>query len=245
MKWMPPALAEGVKDDADTLAWLHDAELRPAFVHALKHVQFPSNLALLPQRDDTRAAWEAMARAVAGLHAHPAAAEIDGLAADYAEIYLTGALGVSPYESFWTDDDHLICQDAMFELRALYAGLGFATADWRRRPDDHLVLQLLYVGEAARAAKTPDDWRTLGKALDRHLLQWLEAFCGRVAARSGSGFYVALAVLTWAWLETLRDLIADRLGEPRPDLATLRARPAERAIAAAPIHFVPGTAPSW
>lgn len=242
----PSSLAQAVRDDAEALAWLHDAELSLTALNALKHLQFPANLALLPNREDTRTAWDLMAKAVKALPENPGVAEINGMAADYAEVYLTGGLGVSPFESFWTDDDHLICQDSMFELRELYADLGLATADWRKRPDDHLVLQLLYVGEAALAATSREDWRKLGDALDRHLLQWLPEFSARIAARSGSDFYSALAVLTWGWLETLRDVIADRLGETRPDLATLRAKPENRAIPAVPIHFVPGGAgPSW
>lgn len=244
MRTAATPLATGILEDAGTLAWLHDAELTAASVKTLKLLSFPANLSLLPLREDTRAAWSLMAAAVAELPGHPDGRTLDDLAADYAEIYLTGALGASPYESVWTDDDGLICQDAMFEMRTLYAELGLASASWRQRPDDHLVLQLLYLGEAAAVAREPDDWRKLGRALDQHLLQWLPAFAGRIAQRGGSAFYVALAALTCAWLETLRDLIAERLEEPRPDLASVRSKPAAPATVI-PLHFVPGTGPSW
>ncbi|MGZ8219633.1 molecular chaperone TorD family protein [Methylomagnum sp.] len=79
---------------------------------------------------------------VAALQAAPDTAFLDDLAADFAAIYLTGAFGASPYESYWLSDDHLICQDAMFDMRTLYAGAGLKVPDWRMRPDDHLVFQL-------------------------------------------------------------------------------------------------------
>jgi hypothetical protein len=33
----------------------------------------------------------------------------------FRRIYLTGAFGASPCESYWLSDDHLVCQDAMFD----------------------------------------------------------------------------------------------------------------------------------
>ena len=81
---------------------------------------------------------------------------MDDLAADFAAIYLTGALGASPYESYWLSDDHLICQDAMFDMRTLYAEAGLKVPDWRMRPDDHLVFQLQFLARllSRRRART-------------------------------------------------------------------------------------------
>jgi hypothetical protein len=63
-------------------------------------------------------------------------------------------------------------------------------------------------------------------------------------------FYAALALLTDAWLQQVRDLDrGDHLGEPRPSREEIAARlgsqrEAERT--AVPIAFMPGAAgPSW
>lgn len=239
-------IVDGICDDVRTLAMLHDAELSCGALQTLKEINFPDSMSLLPWGKDGRMARQAMREAIAALPDDAGERDLDELAADYAEIYITGALGASPYESVWTDDDHLICQDAMFELRALYARLGFATPNWRKRPDDHLVLQLLYIAEAAVAARTPVDWRNLANALDMHLMQWLPEFSARIVARSRSQFYTSLAVLTCTWIETLRSLIAAYLGEPRPQRETLRKPRRSQQHEVAPIHFVPGTSgPSW
>ncbi|MBK9595928.1 MAG: molecular chaperone TorD family protein [Rhodocyclales bacterium] len=165
----------------------------------------------------------------------------DRLAADYAAIYLTAAYGASPCESAWIDEDHLVCQDAMFQLREIYLSAGLAAADWRRRSDDHLVLQLAYLSHAARSAETVAEWRSIARFMDEHLLRWLPDFAARVSCRCESAFYAGLAVLTHAWCDEFRDLLAAQLGEPRPgrEEVELRMKPS-RATESAPIAFRAG-----
>jgi TorA maturation chaperone TorD len=235
-----------IAEDAESLAALHDRELTADMIAALHEAGFPAGLGLLPATPEAISAWQMMAAALADLPAAPDGALLDDLAAEYAAIYLTGALGASPSESVWTDDDHLVCQAAMFQLRDLYAASGLATPDWRQRPDDHLVLQLLYIAHVASTATTADHWRALATMLDEHPLRWITAFAGRVATRSSAHFYAGLAVLTAAWLESLRDLIARHLGEPRPSRAEIeeRLRPVVAPLEQ-PVAFMPGCGPSW
>ncbi|MBK9446653.1 MAG: molecular chaperone TorD family protein [Betaproteobacteria bacterium] len=234
-----------IAEDAESLASLHDRELTPRFFAALREARFPECLGLMPATVPTTAAWRAMRYTLSLQPATPNAHWFDNLAADYAAIYLTNAYGASPLESVWLDDDHLSCQDAMFELRAIYAAAGLATRNWRQRPDDHLVLQLLYVSHAARNADTPDDWRALAHMLDEHLLRWIDDFASRIVARSEASFYAALAVLTSAWLDTLRTLIAAHLKEARPTREEIEMRmksPVEDKVV--PLAFMPGLGPT-
>jgi TorA maturation chaperone TorD len=190
-----------------------------------------------------------MRAAVSGLPAEPPASFLDELAADFAAIYLTGAYGASPSESFWLSDDHLVCQEAMFDLRALYAASGLAAPDWRMRPDDHLVFQLQFVARYLELALSDDDWRSLASFLDFHLLRWLPNFSSRIAARCDTAFYGALVILTNSWCQQLRDLIADMLDEVRPSQEEIEEQlRAQRGAMPAPepVHFVPGMhGPSW
>jgi putative dimethyl sulfoxide reductase chaperone len=243
-------IAEAIADDAESLAALHDRELTAAMIAALREANFPAGLGLVPMTAEAIAAWRAMADGVTELPRMPDAATLDDLAAEYAAIYLTGAYGASPCESVWTDDDHLTCQAAMFQWRDIHAAAGLATPDWRQRPDDHLVLQVLYVANAARRTATADfsndSWRKLAQVLDEHTLRWLPDFAARVAARSASSFYAGLAVLTAAWLDTVRDLIAAQLNEPRPSREELEARlQPTTTCSPIPVAFMPGTGPSW
>ncbi len=235
-------MAEALAEDAEALAALHDRELTAETLDALREVDFPQNLGLLPAGERSLEAWRLMAAALQETDA----AQLDLLAADYAAIYLTGAYGASPCESVWTDDDHLVCQEAMFALRGIYAAAGLAAEDWRRRPDDHLVLQLLYLAHALRRAAGADELRRLAAMLDEHLLRWLPDFAARVAARAETPFFAVLGRLTFAWCEQLRDLLAEILGEPRPTREEIEARlRPQRRDESAPLAYMPGAAPSW
>jgi putative dimethyl sulfoxide reductase chaperone len=241
----PTDIVEALADDAQTLALIHDCELTATMFAELRAIGFPENLALLPAGERSREAWRVMADALTRPEASADPAELDRLAADFAAIYLTAAYGASPYESAWTDEDHLVCQDSMFQLRDIYQAAGLAAADWRRRADDHLVLQLAFVAHAARRAATTDDWRLLAKVLDEHLLRWLADFCAAVVKRCDTQFYAGLAMVTTAWCDGFRDLLATRLGEPRPSREEIEARlkPAA-AVRSEPIHFVPALGPT-
>lgn len=239
--------AIALAEDAATLAVLHDRELTLPVARELAAIGFPSNLALLPSGAERSEAFALMRTAVGGL-LHPDDL-IDDLAADFAAIYLTGAYGASPCESVWLSDEHLICQDAMFELRDLYTACGFAVPDWRKRPDDHLVFQLQFLARRLAAVRDDADLRALAAFLDEHLLRWLPDFAARVAARCEQQFYAALAILTNSWCQQLRDALAKHLDEARPtdeEIAErLQPRSHSRPVAV-PVSFVPGgAAPSW
>lgn len=243
------AIGEALAEDALTLACLHDVEASTPTVRSLKAVGFPDNLALVPAGRAAQQGHEMMRAALAALPDTLETGLLDGLAADYAAIYLTGAHGASPCESYWLSDDHLVCQDAMFELRKLYAASGLKAPDWRKRPDDHLVFQLQYLARRLQAASAADDWRAIGYFLDHHLLRWLPDFAQRVAGRGDTLFYVALASLTCAWCDGLRELIAGELTEPRPTAEAIENSLSGRRVAEVveqPLRFVPGAAgPSW
>jgi TorA maturation chaperone TorD len=243
-------VAEAIAEDAEALAALHDRELTFALADLLRESGFPNSLGLIPTTEAALAAWQTMAEGVSLLPTNADDQRAwDDLAAEYAAIYLTGAYGASPYESVWTDDDRLTCQGAMFELREIYHQAGLMAANWRQRPDDHLVLQLLYIAHAARHAASVEDWRALATMLDEHLLRWVGQFAARITERSSSLFYVGLANLTVAWLETVRDLLAHALQEPRPLPAEIEERLLARRkseIEPQPVSFFPGVGgPSW
>ena len=235
-------MAEALADDAEALAALHDRELNAELLATLRNIGFPDNLGLLPAGARSMEAWRLMS---AGLPLAPDATTLDQLAVDYAAIYLTGAYGASPCESVWTDDDHLACQAAMFALREIYAAAGLVAEDWRRRPDDHLVLQLLYIARTLRCATGTEALQRLAAMMDEHLLRWLPDFAERVTSRCETPFYAVLAGLTFAWCEQLRELIAERLGEPRLTRKDIEARVKPQRVESAPLAYMPGTSPSW
>lgn len=241
-------LRAALADDLDALARLHDRELDAPTVAALRETGFPDSLALIPVGKAGAAAIAEMRIAVAGLTGDARSLEL--LAADYAGIFLNGACAASPYESVWLHDEHLACQQPMFELRELYAQAGLRVDDWRKRYDDHLALQFQFLAHRLRNDSGADTLAALGRVLEAHVGFWYPDFAARVAARCDSAFYRALVILTSAWLARLAEVIAEICGvpaTPREELAArIRAKFAQEAAGVAPLKFMPGAAgPSW
>ena len=231
--------------DLTYLAALHNAELDDELLGRLRDAGFPDALGLNLAGDTGRAARDLLARSLAGL-APPMGLEArDELAADYAAIYLTYALHASPCESVWLDQENLAMQAPMFQVRDFYRHHRLAAADWRTRPDDHLVLELHFLACLLRDDH-PLALPEAARFLDEHLLRWLPRFAERVAARCATPFYAGAARLTAAYCDELRDLLAELLGDPRPSPEAVEARMQPRpGPNAAPLQNMPGLAPSW
>lgn len=245
---MKPELCDPLAEDLDALIRLHDRELDAETVTALKVVDFPMNLALLPEGPSGDGIVATLRAALGELEAPPTTEQLDLLAADFAAIYLNSSYGSSPYESVWVTDEHLVAQQPMFEWRQLLADDGFEAGDWRRRYDDHLVLQLQWL--QGRLRRHRDDWEGTAAVLDEHLLYWLVDWALRVEARADTPFYAGLAGLTVHWLQRFRELLADMFDlkvPPRAEVAAkVRAKFKVEAESIAPIKFMPGVnGPSW
>jgi TorA maturation chaperone TorD len=242
-------IAAALSDDVATLALLQEREATPPLLAELKRIRFPENLGMVPRDKRSREVFDFMREVVLAMPEVAGVSLLDTLAADFSAIYLTGALDASPSESFWLSDDHLVCQDAMFDMREIYAADGLAVPDWRMRPDDHLVFQLQFVARRLAGISSDQQWLSLACLLDHHLLRWLPDFTRRVSVRCDTPFYSALVLLTDVWCQQLRDLIALHLGEARPSSEELEEilRPQRnQEIVAQPIHFMPGIGgPSW
>jgi len=108
---------EHAAEDLELLAALHDREPDAATLEGLRKLDFPRDLGLYLAGEEGLRALELMTQALAALPPHPGNADLNELAADYASIYLNHGIQASPEESVWLDDDHLICQDSMFQVR--------------------------------------------------------------------------------------------------------------------------------
>ncbi len=176
---------------------------------------------------------------------------LDDLATDFADIYLNGSLHATPSESAWLDEDGLVCQKPMFEVRECYEKHELGVPDWHKMADDHLVNELLFVAfllDEASATDRPELLEEASRFMDDHLLLWLPQFCHRVANRCRTPFYAYLALMTQTETSALRKLLAEVTGLPVPDPEALEHSRQQRQAQQAdtqPMHYYPGTAPSW
>lgn len=239
-------LRAAVSEDLLTLALLHDRELDRALIHTLWHDCYEGFLGL---RLEGRRSAEALSLLREGLTEIPTElcqATLDRLAADYADIYLTYGLRAAPCESVWMDDDNLTLQEPTFQVRAWYRRYGLAVTDWRKRSDDHLVYELRFLAHLLDGEGEGADLTEVTRFMDEHPLRWVSQFAERVAARCETRFYAGLALLTAAYLEELRDLLAEITGTTRPSAealsASLAPNPGPGELEG---PYLPGVAPSW
>jgi hypothetical protein len=134
------AFCEAVAGDLQLLASLHDVEPDAEYLGALRRHGIEERLGL---KLESERAHQALTVLLEGLNVLPKVldrATLDELATDFASIYLTHAIQASPQESVWIDEEHLVCQESMFQVRAWYEQYGLGASDWRKRPDDHLAV---------------------------------------------------------------------------------------------------------
>lgn len=241
---------ETLVSDLRLLSDLHAIELDADRIELLKQINFPVELSLVPSNDALDLALHQMEECIKQWQSIDSNDLIDALATDYADIYLNGTIQAHPSESPWLDDEGLVCQQPMFDVRQLYAEHGLAVPNWRRMADDHIVNELLFISFLFEQAGKGDSHKYLMEAarfMDQHLLKWVAQFGNRVAARCGTPFYAVLALLTSEYTEQIRNLLASVLNYPHApeDSADATATSPRTANGFPPTAYCPGTAPSW
>ena len=241
-------LSAAIAADLRLLAGLQGKELTADQLGRLRAHPFQEYLGLMFRSEAGASGLAALDDALAAMASDDKAtdgvpATIDLLAADYADIYLTGRFRTAPSESAWTHPEGLERQEAMFTVRSWYRRFGLEVENWRVRPDDHLVVELEFVAHLLESEPAAEGVVRAGSFLDRHLLMWAPAFYARVAARAATPYYAALATLGAAYLEEARLALEELSGQPREK----RASPGDekRPTEAEPRPYFPGAAPSW
>lgn len=244
-----PAETELWVDLLGLIVRLHDREADLPLLVGLRDADIAGALAgLLAQSSDPGAA-AGFRQALDELGDNPPEAALDQLACDFADVYLTHGLRISPSGSVWLTEEHLERQQPMFDVRAWYEHYGIAVPDWRCRADDHVVHELQFV-QHLLALGDGDGLADAALFMDRHLLPWVPDFCRAIEERALSAFHRAAARLTRAVLEMLRRWLEARTGIDSTVVDHAFAREQDRARKAAEVKqvarpFVPGLAESW
>lgn len=235
-----------VAEDLTILASLHDKEPDQTQIDQLKGMDFPFCLTIIPDSGPGAEAMALLQQALEEFSSTIDSNTLDYLAADYAGIYLNHSISTSPEESVWIDEDSLICQDTMFQVRDWYKKYGLGIPDWRLRPDDHLVYQLQFLSWMLTQNNTKDSLQQLAVFMDEHLLRWVGNFGERVLVRCDTQYFAGLAAITAAYCEELRDIIAEILQQERPSREEIdeRMKPGQTKPEEMPVQFVPGMGPA-
>jgi len=240
----PAAFAglEAAADRLDVLIRLHDREVDAELLEGLRAADVATWFGELLATPEGSEAAAALGAALQALPAPVSDAQLDDLAAEYADVYLTHGYRVSPSGSVWLTEDHLERQMPMFEVRDWYAHYDITVPDWRVRADDHLVHELQFLSFLLRRNSQVSACDA-ARFLDLHILPWMPEFLAQGRPRLQQPLYRALFELTGAMLEELRDRLQDITGlerEARPGMPASGERVPEEETA-----FVPGVSESW
>ncbi|MEZ5775389.1 MAG: molecular chaperone TorD family protein [Hyphomicrobiaceae bacterium] len=242
----------GAADDMRLLAALHDHEPDAELIESLRTLPFHRRLALAMRGEEGRSAVAAIDAALAALPRPLEQATLDNLSVAFADIYLTYRYRAAPNESVWLDDDNLERQAPMFRVRQWYRRYGVGTADWAKRSEDHLVLELQFLAHLLSLAEAPEALADAARFLDQHLLRWVGMFAAQLRKAGAPPLYQGLADLTVAHLDELRQHLVAITGiaRPVPVSETAEQKRARRSkVPKLPDcggrPFVPGSGPSW
>lgn len=213
---------QAVSEDLFQLAWLQDKEITRDGMAQLVEIEFPDNLGLKLVGAEAEEVLALTREAVQELTAAADKLYFE-LAADYTAIYLMHGFDVSPCESVWFDEDGLIYQEPMFQIRDAMQHYGLQSADWRQRSEDHLVMQLLFVAYLMETG-TCVALQDAARFLDEHTLRWLGKFANRISSRCETKFYAGLVSLTHLYLDQLRNELALILDQTRPTTEEIEKR---------------------
>lgn len=235
-----------VAEDLNILATLHDREPDTALLKELKKIDFPFCLTLIPDSGPGSEAISLLQESLEKLSNHIDESILDDLASDYASIYLNHNISASPEESVWLDEDSLICQQSMFDVRTWYEIYGLEIPNWRLRPDDHLVYELQFIAKLLDKDEHLETLEQVTIFMDEHLLRWLGNFGERVLGRCDTQYFAGVAALTAAYCEEFRDILAQVLEKPRPTREEIeeRMKPKQAQPEETSVQFMPGMGPA-
>jgi len=123
-----------------------------------------------------------------------------------------------PYASFYLNEASLMGPETS-AVRRVYLDWGVAPVDLDRIPDDHISVELSFMGylnDQIHTALMENDDRRAQALFDAqtgflrdHLLTWVPHFCDEVVSAAQQDFFIGLARLTQAQLENNTEMSAD------------------------------------
>jgi len=125
-------------------------------------------------------------------------------------------LPVVPWESVYFSEERMVFQESTLNVRSWYRRFGLESVDLYREPDDHIGLEISFVGHLAGLAlsalkqgNAEEFERVLNAQRDffsQHLLLWGPLWCSQMVKYAQTPFYRGIAYLTSGMLVELADL---------------------------------------
>jgi TorA maturation chaperone TorD len=133
--------------------------------------------------------------------------ELKDVKIDYTRLF-TGMrnLPVVPWESVYFSDERLVFQESTLKVRSWYRRYGLESIDLYKEPDDHIGLEISFVGHLAGLALTAlqrEDSNEVNQKLNaqreflaEHLILWAPLWSSLMIEHARTSFYRGVALLT-------------------------------------------------
>lgn len=137
---------------------------------------------------------------------------------DYIQMFVgPGKLPCPPWEAVYRSEKRRVFQKETVEVRRAYEAYKLQPEKFKREPDDHIALELHFMGYLCdRFADYVNDGKlTFAKKvtnsqvefLDWHLLQWVAPFCTDIRTHAQTGFYRGMADILEGFLVQDREYV--------------------------------------
>lgn len=137
---------------------------------------------------------------------------------DYMRLFaITERLPLAPWESFYGNDERLLFQESMLDVRNWYARFGLELVNAHREPDDHIGLELLFMAHLAQMGlKAVEEGNALNLEqavaaqsgfLTNHLLKWAPQWSEQMVQHARTDYYRGLALVVRGALLALSHLL--------------------------------------
>lgn len=201
------------------LARIYKHEPDQAFVDGLREAEFP--------QDDGSELSAGFAELSAWLKDPAVTDPVTDLAVDFAHSFLGAGIAEGlvayPFESVYTSPQHLVMQDAWEDVCRIYREHGLGRAKEMDMHEDQIGLECEFMailaGRSLEAIEKGDDAaleKTLADQFDfaqKHLNNWVYAWCNDVVKTALTGFYRGAARATGAFIQSDVALLSDLLGK--------------------------------
>lgn len=191
------------------LSRLYRAEVDRPLLASLQSMRFPDDCA--------DADLDAGYRQLQAWLADAGGQDLDGLAADYAKVFLGAGIAKGsdaaafPFASVYTSPARIMMQEARDRAVETFARHGLClAADQKGLPEDHLALMLDFMAwlcqNCHEASAAADSNKVAGllceqaEFLDRQLLNWVPKFCRDLEKHASTRFYQGVSRLTRGFL---------------------------------------------
>lgn len=196
------ATADWLDEVAAAATFLSHALLRRDAAHSM--VAELGEAGLAESWPLTGAAHRVGARLLAQAVEHPADAAT--LTEDFDALFVgPGRMHACPFESVYRSLEGLTFEAETMQVRRFYADHGLQAPAFNREPDDHVGLEVAFIGQLSLAAlnaiEDNDDTRSAAFVssarlfVSQHLGVWAPDFCTRVIEHAGTNFYRAVGHL--------------------------------------------------